>query len=239
MKLREFLSKQRIIILIVSWLLAILLFILALKLEQYIGWSSLLTNLAAASFATGVTITSIDYLLSRENYLSVAEGIDLGRDEIKTLISQIDSNVARMFGFDFTKIKIPKRQQGQTAPDINILFNTFDAALRVHLDQMMDEHDTKAPVAQRKSYEDRLKEIVGETDILLSRYGYALPNKEKTAVLKLRKQLNSIVQLMELKLPGNEKSTEAAIKRMVVELHKQMLKDFPTYYEPRKSKTIK
>jgi hypothetical protein len=227
--LKNFLTKQRIEILLASWLAAALLFVIAwLWIPTDNIWNSLFVNLSASGFLMGITIIVIDYLLGTEKQLSVADGLELANEEIGLIFSQIDVSLTQLFGFDVNGLTFPKYDKNAQDPIAPIL-RVINTARNTYLDQMMDVHDTKTINFDKvKDYSKRLQGSMSEMDIILNRYSYALSNKDRGNFLKARKNLKVIIQILDILSikTGNESA-----KKTIATYHLHVKKSFPEYYK--------
>jgi hypothetical protein len=194
MHFKEFITRQRVIIVIVG----IATFVIALFFSHLIGFSTLggalFVNLAASSITIVFTALIIDYLGLKEASDKTQNAAGLAEDEIKTTCFRIKWRLARLFGLErhsSTRDHIGDHQEAiEYLEEITTAVENF---LARH-DFINDKTSIKGKSFIK--YRENLESAQTELEQVLILYEYAMPFSFREHVLALRKELRVSEQVL-------------------------------------------
>lgn len=194
MTFKQFITRQRVIIFVVGILLFIFSFLLARRFGYNSLGGSLCDSLAASSITIVFTALIIDYLGVKEEAGKISEAATLAEEEINSICSRIEWQIARLFGLE----RNPTERESISNHDEAITYiqrnnarvQTFLSTLdfnekHVHLNEMV-----------LSRFAERLQQMQARLEQTLVLYQYALAHDFRVSVLTLRRELQTTERLL-------------------------------------------
>lgn len=219
MTFKQFITRQRVTIFIIG----IVLFILSFLVARWFGYSSqggeLFDSLAASSITIIFTALIIDYLGVKEEAGKISEAATLAEEEINSICSRIEWQIARLFGLERNlteRESISNHDEAITyIQRNNARVQSFLATLdfnekHVHLNEMV-----------LSRFAERLQQMQGHLEQTLVLYEYALAHDFRVSVLTLRRELQTTERLLsfiDFSEPLSEEN-ESLIRFAATEVH--------------------
>jgi hypothetical protein len=187
MHFKDFITQQRVAIIIVG----VIIFIVALLGAEATGyqhlWGALFTDLAASATTVIFTALIIDYLGVREQHDKTKNAAGLAEDEIAATCFRIQWRMARLFGMqahESGRENISNRQQARD----------YLEEIRKQVDTYLATHDmtnkkTSLKTTMLPKYLERLQAARTELEQTLILYEYAMGYSLRERVLSLRNEL--------------------------------------------------
>jgi hypothetical protein len=184
---KEFITKQRVLILNVGVATFIVSLIIAHLVSFKTLWGSLFINLAASAVTIVFTALIIDYLGLKEQSVRTQRAAELAEDEIKVVCSRIKWRLARLFGLERRnsgRENISSRQEARTY--LEEVTSEVDDYLMTH--SLMSEQ-TSINEKTFPRYLELLQSAQNELEQTLLLYEYALSYSLRERILALRREL--------------------------------------------------
>lgn len=187
MLFKEFITRQRVAILIVG----VATFVVSLVVSHITGfstlWGELFVDLAASSLTIVFTALIIDYLGLREQSDKTKTAASLAEDEIKASCSRVKWRLARLFGWERQGSGRETISNPQEAKEfLEQVTNQVDEYLKHH-----DLENNATPIVEKTlpQYLERLQSAQNELEQVLLLYQYALSYSLREHILALRGEL--------------------------------------------------
>jgi len=194
MTFKQFITRQRVTIFVIG----IVLFGLSFLVARWFGYESLggelFDSLAASSITIVFTALIIDYLGAKEEAGKISEAATLAEEEIDSVCSRIEWQIARLFGLERNlteRVSISNHDEAITyIQRNNTRVQSFLATLnfnekQVHLNEMV-----------LGRFAERLQQLQSQLEQILVLYEYALAHEFRVNVLTLRRELQTTERLL-------------------------------------------
>jgi hypothetical protein len=187
MKLKDFITAQRLgIIIIGSFTFAI-----SVIAAHYIGfaslWGALLIDLASAAVTVIFTTLIIDYLGVREQISKTKNASGLAEDELKATCFRLNWRMARLYGLKHNR---EARENISSRQEAKRYVQEAEQSVSAYLgDRKLDDKDAKIDLSTLPRYLERLQLARTELEQTLVLYEYAMGYSLRERVLALRSEL--------------------------------------------------
>jgi hypothetical protein len=187
MPFKEFITRQRVAILIIGMATFIVSLILAHAIDFKSLWGSLFIDLAASAVTIIFTALIIDYLGMKEQSIKTQNAAELAEDEINVTCAQIKWRLARLFGLKrdrSARANVSTREEAREY--LNEVTSDVDTYLMTH-----DMASDKTPLDESRfvRYTEGLETAQNELEQMLLLYEYALSYTLRERILALRREL--------------------------------------------------
>lgn len=187
MQFKDFITRQRIAILLAG----VVIFVASLVLSHVIGfaslWGELFVDLAASAVTVIFTALIVDYLGVREQTNKTQNAAGLAEDEIKATCFRIKWRLARLSG-------LKRRESGRDSISNRQEARKYLESATEEVNQYLATHSlmsdkTHIDTANFPKYLERLQLAQTELEQTLILYEYAMPYSLRERVLSLRSEL--------------------------------------------------
>jgi hypothetical protein len=187
MRIKDFITRQRVAILI----LGALVFFISITVAGSVGHTTLigsvLVDLAASAVTVIFTAFIIDYLNIHEKSFRTKNAAGLAEDEIKFICFRIKWRMARLFG-------LPSRNTGREEISTRIEAHHYLEEVGDEVDTYLNAHaitfpSTPLQQSMLAKYSDRLEIARNELEQTLMLYEFAMTYTLRERVLNLRSEL--------------------------------------------------
>jgi hypothetical protein len=187
MHFKEFITRQRVGIVIVGFAIFIGALASAVATRYEHLWGALFTDLAASAITVIFTALIIDYLGAREQHDKTRSAAGLAEDEIAATCFRTQWRMARLFGLQphpLNRKGISNREQAREyLEEVREEVGTYFKANRI------TDSRTTLDAAMLPKYVDRLQVARDELEQTLILYEYAMQYSLRERVLTLRSEL--------------------------------------------------
>jgi DNA repair exonuclease SbcCD ATPase subunit len=194
MKFKEFITRQRVSILVVGGLTFVVSLLIAHLINFRTLWGDLFIDLAASAVTIVFTALIIDYIGAKEQSVKTQNAAELAEDEIKITCSRIKWRLAQLFGLQRRK---DSRQnissQEEARAYLQSRTDEVDEYLETH--RLMSEETILDPKAFQP-YMDRLQSAQNELEQTLLLYEYALSYTLRERILALRREIQTAERVL-------------------------------------------
>lgn len=188
MRFKDFITKQRVGILIIG----LVLFAVCTLAAHSVGLDTLpgelCIDLAASAITVVFTALVIDYINAREEANKTKPAAGLAEDEIRATCFRIKWRMGRLFGM--TRSHARRRENISDRSEAREYFNAAEEEVNKYLEEhsMVDEN-TPLESANLSRFLERLEDARTELEQTLVLYQYALSYSLRERVLELRAEL--------------------------------------------------
>lgn len=219
MTFKQFITRQRVIIFVIGIVLFTISFLIARRFGYASLWGGLFDSLAASSITIVFTALIIDYLGAKEEAGKISEAAMLAEEEINSICSRIEWQIARLFGLEpnlAERESISNHQEAITYIErSNTRVQSFLSALdfgerHAHLNEMVLDR-----------FAERLQQMQGHLEQTLVLYEYALAHELRVSALTLRRELQTTERLLSFIDFGEplSKENESLVRFAAAEVH--------------------
>jgi hypothetical protein len=169
-------------------------FLVAYQFSYGSLWGSLFDNLAASSITIVFTALIIDYLGAREEASKISQAVTLAEEEISSICSRIEWQIARLFGL---KPNLAERDTISNHEEAISYIQRNNKRVQSFLSTLdfNEEHD-HLNEAVLVRFAERLQQVQGQLEQTLVLYEYALAHDFRVSALTLRRQLQTTERLL-------------------------------------------
>jgi hypothetical protein len=188
MQFKDFITKQRVVILVIG----LLLFAICISAAHGLGFNTLPGELSVDLAASAVTVVFtalvIDYINVREEFNKTKPAAGLAEDEIRATCFRIKWRMGRLFGM--TRSHSRQRNNISSRTEAREYFNRAEEEVNDYLEKhyILDEA-TPLVSANLSRFLERLEDARTELEQTLVLYQYALSYSLRERVLELRAEL--------------------------------------------------
>jgi hypothetical protein len=194
MTFKQFITKQRVSIFIIGLVLFTISFLVARSFGYESLWGSLFDSLAASSITIVFTALIIDYLGAQEEAGKIREAATLAEEEINSICSRIEWQIARLFGL---RPNLIERETISSHEEAITYVQRNNARVQSFLSTLdFDEKHEHLNEAILDRFAERLQQMQGHLEQTLVLYEYALAHDFRVSVLTLRKELQTTERLL-------------------------------------------
>ncbi|HUB93656.1 MAG TPA: hypothetical protein VMB52_04085 [Verrucomicrobiae bacterium] len=194
MTFKQFITRQRVTILIIGITLFIVSFLVARRFGYESLWGGLFDSLAASSITIVFTALIIDYLGVREEASKTSDAASLAQEEIDSICARVEWQIARLFGLEPNRTERESISNHDEAAEYIQNNNARVQEFLSNLDFTMGHSNLNE--ATLAKFIERLQQMQSQLEQTLVLYEYALGHDFRVSALSLRRELQTTERLL-------------------------------------------
>jgi hypothetical protein len=191
---KQFITRQRVTIFVIGILSFTVSFLIARWFSYETLWGGLFDNLAASSITIVFTALIIDYLSAREEASKTSDAATLAGEEIHSICSRVEWQIARLFGLDPNRAERESISNHEEAITYIQKNNGRVQSFLSGLD--FDEKHDHLNESVLNRFAERLQQSQAQLEQTLVLYEYALAHDFRVSALTLRRELQVTERLL-------------------------------------------
>jgi hypothetical protein len=194
MTFKQFITRQRVAIFLIGLVLFTVSFLVAHWFSNGSLWGGLFDNLAASSITIVFTALIIDYLGAREEAGKISEAAALAEEEINSICSRVEWQIARLFG---VKPNLAERETISNHDEALRYIQRNHERVQSFLSTLdFNEQHDHLNEAVLDRFAERLQLLQSQLEQTLVLYEYALAHDFRVSALTLRRELQTTERLL-------------------------------------------